>query len=74
MTQMQFSGSKEHRLKKSMDPCVGTGRFLLHASNHTLNLSGTDIDSTLCKATLVNGFLYAPWMVRPIQTSLDSIK
>jgi len=48
------------------DPCVGTGRLLLHASNFSLRLYGQDIDPTLCLATLVNGFLYAPWLVRPL--------
>ena len=40
--------------------------MLLHASNHSLRLYGCDIDGTLCKATLVNGYLWVPWMVRPI--------
>jgi len=48
------------------DPCVGTGRLLLHASNYSLRLYGQDIDSTLCLATLVNGFMFAPWLVRPL--------
>jgi len=66
MTQMTFDGSRDHRSETMLDPCVGTGRFLLHASNYTLRLYGMDIDGTLCQATLVNGYLYSPWMVRPI--------
>jgi hypothetical protein len=47
------------------DPAVGTGRFLLAASNHCLRLSGQDIDPMMCMATLVNGYLFAPWLVKP---------
>ena len=31
-----------------------------------LRLFGADIDATLVKACLVNGYLYAPWLVRPL--------
>jgi len=48
-----------------MDPCAGTGRMLLAASNHSYRLHGCDINPTVIKVTLVNGFLYAPWLVRP---------
>ena len=48
-----------------MEPCLGTGRMLLHASNYSLRLHGMDIDQTVLTAALVNGALYAPWMVRP---------
>ncbi len=47
------------------DPCVGTGRMLLHASNHSVRLYGADINGTVLKAALVNGYCYAPWMVKP---------
>lgn len=67
MTRMLMEGKgKDARLETVCDPCVGTGRFLLHASNHSLRLYGLDIDSLLCRAALVNGYLYAPWLVRPI--------
>ncbi len=66
MTQMVCDEKLDIRTETVLDPCVGTGRMLLHASNHSLRLFGMDIDSTLCKATLVNGYCYAPWMVRPI--------
>lgn len=56
----------DHRAKRVCDPCLGTGRMLLHASNYSLRLGGMDIDPTVLKAALVNGYLYAPWMVRPI--------
>ena len=48
------------------DPCVGTGRMLLHASNYSLRLYGCDIDELMCKCTKINGALYAPWLVRPL--------
>lgn len=67
MTQMNFTGIdwREARKQKTMDPCVGSGRFLLAASNYSLRLYGMDIDPTMVKATLVNGYLYAPWLVKP---------
>jgi len=66
MTRMVFDEAKDYRRETMMDPCIGTGRFPLYASNYTLRLYGMDIDPVLCKAALVNGYLYAPWMVRPI--------
>jgi hypothetical protein len=64
MTRMTF-GEEDMRSKTVNDPAVGTGRFLLHASNFSLRLSGNDIDRTVLEACLVNGALYCPWMVRP---------
>lgn len=66
MVQMACDGKRDVRTETVLDPCVGTGRFLLYASNHSLRLYGMDIDATLCKATLVNGYCYVPWLVRPI--------
>jgi|GEM_PF-994252 len=66
MTRMVFDAGNDHRMETMLDPCVGTGRFPLHASNHTLRLYAQDIDGVLCKATLVNAYLYAPWLARPI--------
>ena len=53
------------RTKTVCDPCVGTGRMLLAASNYSYRLYGADIDGTVIKAALVNGYLYAPWLVKP---------
>lgn len=64
MTQMLMHG-QDNRDKTVLDPCLGTGRMLLYASNYSLRLSGQDINPTVIKASLVNGYLYAPWMVRP---------
>jgi DGQHR domain-containing protein len=37
-------GGKDPRLMTVCDPCVGSGRMLLHASNHSVCLFGQDID------------------------------
>jgi hypothetical protein len=58
-------GGSDARTKTVMDPCVGTGRMLLAASNHSYRLYGCDINPTVIKVCLVNGYLYAPWLVRP---------
>lgn len=58
-------GDGDHRFETVNDPAVGTGRFLLHASNYSLRLSGIDIDRTVLDGCLVNGAIYAPWLVRP---------
>lgn len=52
------------------DPCVGTGRMLLHASNFSLRLHGMDIDPNCVLATQINGCLYAPWLTYPLPDSL----
>ena len=49
MTQMTVNESEttnghDPRTRSIMDPCCGTGRMLLHASNFSLNLYGMDID------------------------------
>lgn len=47
------------------DPCVGSGRMLLAASNKSLFLYGNDINMTCVKMTLVNGYLFSPWLAIP---------
>lgn len=47
------------------DPCVGSGRMLLPASNKSLFLSGMDVNPVCVRMTLVNGFLFAPQIVIP---------
>jgi len=68
MTDMLFFDANitDFRDKTFCDPCVGTGRFPLFASNHTLRIYAQDINLVLVKACLVNGYLYAPWMVKPL--------
>jgi hypothetical protein len=55
------------------DPCVGSGRMLLHASNYSFCLFGQDIDPlcvTMCK---INGALYAPWLSFPLPDSFFGV-
>lgn len=67
MAEMLMGSSMEDlRTKTVCDPAVGTGRLLLAASNYSLRLYGCDIDPLMCLATLVNGYLFAPWLVRPL--------
>jgi len=69
MTRMTFADAGDMRTKTVNDPAVGTGRFLLHASNFSLRLYGNDIDRTVLEACLINGALYCPWLVRPFPDS-----
>lgn len=66
MTKITFGADEDSRLKSFCDPCLGTGRMPLHASNYTYRLCGQDIDPTVIKAALVNGYCFAPWLVRPL--------
>lgn len=63
---IKIEDGKDARLYSFNEPCCGSGRSLIYASNYTLILSGADINETLVKTTLVNGYLYAPWLVKPI--------
>ncbi len=65
MTRMTFPPDADNRLQTFHDPCVGTGRMPLHASNHTYRLSAQDVNDTVLKACIVNGYCFAPWLVRP---------
>jgi hypothetical protein len=65
MVQMMFPDGGDYRLKTVCDPCVGTGRMILHASNYSYRLYAQDINPTVIKACLVNGYCFAPWLVRP---------
>jgi hypothetical protein len=49
---------------------VGTGRLLLHASNHSLNLWGQDVDPLVVALCKVNGALYAPWLAFPLPEAI----
>ncbi len=67
MVQMQVAGDQELmdlKNKSVCDPCVGTGRMLMYASNYCLHLYGQDIDYACVMACKINGFLYVPWMVK----------
>lgn len=73
----------QHDVKKTMnetrhlsvnDPCVGSGRFLLTASNFSMNLSGQDIDRTAIAITMINGVLFAPWMIKKPQAAIEKAR
>jgi hypothetical protein len=65
MVRMTLDREEDARGKTIMDPCVGSGRMLIHASNYSLRLYGIDIDPMMVKLTCVNGALYVPWILRP---------
>ena len=66
MTLMNY-GEGDHRATTVCDPCVGTGRMLLHASNYSLRLFAQDISHLAVKTTIFNGYLYAPWLVKGVE-------
>lgn len=59
----KLDDGRDARMASVFDPCVGTGRMLLAASNFSVNLYGMDIDPTMVDACAVNLALYAPWGV-----------
>jgi hypothetical protein len=63
-------GGRDPRMLSVCDPCVGSGRMLLHASNRSLNLWGQDIDPLTVAMCKLNGVLYAPWMSFPLPASV----
>jgi hypothetical protein len=46
-----------------MEPCAGTGRMLLPASNYCNNMYAMEINYSTVKVLTVNGYLYMPWLV-----------
>ncbi len=74
MVAMQIADSPgDNRWKSALDCCVGTGRMLLHASNYSLRLFGTDIDPMMVLCTKINGAIYAPWIVCPPNLLTDRV-
>ncbi len=67
MLKIQLEGIE--KTSSVADPCVGSGRMLLHASNRSLRLYGADIDRTMIAIAKINGMLYAPWMTKPFPES-----
>lgn len=69
MTKMVYAGEKFEKPVAQLDPCVGTGRFLLSATlmypKAPLRLFGIEIDLSLYRSCIVNLALYAnhPWAV-----------
>nr|WP_309688258.1 hypothetical protein [Armatimonas sp.] len=74
MARMNFASVGDARLQTFLDPCIGTGRMALLASNHVLRLYGQDINGTMVKATLVNAAIFAPWMFRPLPFLDEKLK
>jgi len=73
MTKMTMQDSD--KTSSVMDPCVGSGRFLMTASNYSLNLYGMDIDYQILKVCKANMFMYVPWaLARPDLEGLESVK
>ena len=68
MAQMNFSNGGDNldaRMLTVCDPAVGSGRQLMHASNQSVRLYGTDIDNLMVKICLINGAMFVPWMSFP---------
>jgi hypothetical protein len=61
---------RDPRTRTVADPCVGSGRMLLHASNYSLCLFGQDIDPLAVAMCKVNGALYAPWLSFPLPAAV----
>ena len=72
MYEMTMPAGQDLRLQTFMEPCIGTGRMALFASNHCLVIYGADIEAMCIKASIVNMYLYAPWAARPL-TFLDDL-
>lgn len=53
-----------HIYDKFDDPCMGTGRMGMIASNHSLAIYGTELSNIIYEAALVNMYLYVPWAVK----------
>jgi hypothetical protein len=69
-TQDQRKEGHDSRAVAVCDPCVGSGRMLLHASNYSLCLYGQDIDPLAVAMCKINGALYAPWLSFPLPASI----
>lgn len=59
------------KCKTMTDPCMGTGIMLLYASNYSLRLFGQDICLDMVKMTMVNAWLYMPWVACPANGWID---
>ena len=46
-----------------LDPCIGSGRLLMVASNFSLNLYGCDIDFNILKICRINMICFVPWAI-----------
>ena len=62
MAMMIFTKEQEPT-ESVLDPCVGSGRLLMVASNYSLNLWGMDIDTNILKICTINMAVYVPWAI-----------
>jgi hypothetical protein len=53
----------DHRFESICEPCAGTGSVLLVASNYSLNLYGQEKVADLVLCSILNGYLFVPWLV-----------
>ena len=73
MAEMAMADDKDIKTKRVCDPCVGSGRLLLAASNYCLNLYGMDIDHRMINICKANMWIYAPWgALRP--TNIEGLE
>jgi hypothetical protein len=61
---------RDPRILSVLEPAVGSGRMLLHASNQSLCLYGLDIEPMAVAMCKINGALYAPWLSFPLPASV----
>ncbi len=59
----QITMQEADKTSSVCDPCIGSGRMLLSASNYSLNLYGMDIDLGILKVCKVNMWQYVPWAI-----------
>jgi N-6 DNA methylase len=75
MAQMTFTDARgvsdrDPRTMRVLDPAVGSGRLLLHASNYSYCLYGCDIDPLVAAICRVNAALYVPWLAFPLPDTI----
>jgi hypothetical protein len=63
MARMVYGGDVFKPNMSLMEPCAGTGRMLLPASNYSSNMHAMEINHSTVKVLTVNGYLYMPWLV-----------
>lgn len=63
MVKLIISDSGIDKTSSIIDPSAGSSRMLLYSSNHSLNLYANDISQSMVNVSMINGFLYIPWMV-----------
>ena len=59
-------------LTEMNEPCCGTGRMFLAASNYTLLMCGQDINLTCIKICRINAWLYMPSIAMPCKDLVPS--